>query len=168
MNSGSVTYRISPALFAEYCYFTPFRRKGYHAARKVAVALIAAAGILAAIWGFISAQKTVTVLGFAVAIAAIMVPFVQKKYILGRYKTVYGKKMTTYTAEFTKNGTFIISAEEIKEKYSKQDIEKIYYIKGGYAVRTGNKAVFLVPAVNTLPLPTWFAKTYGNKFKVCI
>ena len=56
---------------------------------------------------------------------------------------------------------------EITEKYGKNDIKCIYYIKGGYAVSTANKATFLVPLSENLPETEWFRKTYGNKFKVC-
>lgn len=167
MKENSVTYRISPALFAEYCYFSIFPIRNYHLARKLSLAVLAVAGLLTAIVGFLYQKMNIAILGGIIVLVTVMIPFVQKKYIKSRYKLVYGKTLTQYTASFTKNGTFTISADDITEKYGRQDITNVYYIHGGYAVRTANKGTFLVPAVNTLPPLDWFRQTYGNKFKKC-
>ena len=167
MTDRSVTYRISPALFAEYCYFSLFRMKNYRLARTIGLVAVTVAGLLTALVGLLYKDMRITFLGGAIVLVTVMVPFVQKKYIKSRYKLVYGKTLTVYTASFTKNGTFTISAGEITEKYGKNDIKCIYYIRGGYAVSTANKATFLVPLSENLPDMEWFKKTYGNKFKIC-
>ena len=167
MTDRSVTYRISPALFAEYCYFSLFRMKNYRLARTIGLVAVTVAGLLTALVGLLYKDMRITFLGGAIVLVTVMVPFVQKKYIKSRYKLVYGKTLTVYTASFTKNGTFTISAGEITEKYGKNDIKCIYYIRGGYAVSTANKATFLVPLAETRPDKEWFKKVYGNKFKIC-
>ncbi len=167
MKEYSVTYRISPALFAEYCYFSLFRIKNYQLARKIGLAALAVAGVLTAVVGFLYRSADIAMLGGIIALITVMIPFVQKKYIKSRYKLVYGKTLTTYTASFTKNGTFIISADDITEKYTKQDITAVYLIRGGLAVRTANKGTFIMPYATTLPEISWFRTTYGNKFKKC-
>ncbi len=167
MNTATVNYRISPALFAEYCYFSLFKIKNYRLARTMSLVAVTVAGLLTALVGVLYKDMNITFLGGAIVLVTVMVPFVQKKYIKSRYKLVYGKTLTVYTASFTKNGTFTISAGEITEKYGKNDIKCIYYIRGGYAVSTTNKATFLVPFADTLPDKEWFKNVYGNKFKVC-
>ncbi len=167
MTENSVTYRISPALFAEYCYFSLFKTKNYRLLRTVSLVAVTVAGLLTALVGLLYKDMNITFLGGAVVLVTVMVPFVQKKYIKSRYKLVYGKNLTQYTATFAKGGAFTISAGEITEKYTKNDIKCVYCIRGGYAVSTANKATFLVPLADTLPDREWFKKTYGNKFKVC-
>lgn len=167
MKDSSVTYRISPALFAEYCYFTPIRVRNYRLARTLCIVALCIAGIITAIWGFAYGKSEITIIGAIIVLCSVMISFVQKKYIKSRYNMVYGRNMITYTASFTKNGTFTISAGDITEKYGRQDIKNVYYIRGGFAIRTENKATFLVPAVNTLPDFDWFKQTYGSKFKKC-
>ncbi len=169
MSNATVTYRISPAFFAEYCYFSLFRIKNYRLARTVALVAAASAGLLVALAGAVIYQNmTVILLGGAIALVTVMIPFTQKKYIKSRYKLVYGKTLTVYTASFTKNGTFTISAGDITEKYGKQDIKNVYRIRGGFVVSTSNKATFLVPSADTLPDLDWFKQTYGSRFKNCI
>ncbi len=167
MSTASVTYRISPSLFAEYCYFSLFRIKNYRLARTISLVAVTVAGLLTALVGILYKDMNITFLGGAIVLVTVMVPFVQKKYIKSRYKLVYGKSLTVYTASFAKNGTFTISAGEITEKYENNDIKCVYYIRGGYAVSTTNKATFLVPFADTLPEKEWFKNVYGNKFKVC-
>ena len=167
MNTATVNYRISPALFAEYCYFSLFKIKNYRLARTMSLVAVTVAGLLTALVGVLYKDMRITFLGGAIVLVTVMVPFVQKKYIKSRYKLVYGKTLTVYTASFTKNGTFTISAGDVTEKYGKNDIKCIYYIRGGYAVSTTNKATFLVPLSENLPDMEWFKNVYGNKFKVC-
>lgn len=167
MKSGEVTYRISPALFAEYCYFSTFRCKNYRLLRTLCLVALAAAGVICAVYGFAYGKTEITVLGGIIVLVSVMLSFVQKKYIKSRYRLVYGGNMVTYTASFTKNGTFIISAGEITEKYAKSEIVKIYRFFGGFAVKTANGGDFLVPAVDVLPDIEWFKNIYGAKLKIC-
>lgn len=167
MKEYSVTYRISPALFAEYCYFSLFRMKYYRVARSLGLAALACAGIITAVLGFLYKDMNIAIFGAVITLITVMIPFVQKKFIKSRYKLVYGKELTKYTASFGNSGGFTLSAGEITEKYGKQDITVIYLIKGGYAVNT-NRGTFLVPLADTLPDIEWFKKTYGKKFKKCI
>ena len=168
MSDFSVTYRISPAFFAEYCYFSLFKFKNYRLARTISLVALTVAGLLTALVGIIYKNMNIIFLGGAIVLITVMIPFTQKKYIKSRYKLVYGKSLTQYTATFGKKGSFTISAGEITEKYEKKDINCIYYIRGGYAVSTSNKATFLVPYGEDLPDTEWFGKTYGSRFKNCI
>ena len=133
----------------------------------ISLVAVTVAGLLTALVGILYKDMNITFLGGAIVLVTVMVPFVQKKYIKSRYKLVYGKSLTVYTASFTKNGTFTISAGEVTEKYENNDIKCVYYIRGGYAVSTTNKATFLVPLADTTPDKEWFKNVYGNKFKVC-